>query len=474
MAAYGWRPVALSGVAGFAASAVVFGALAPAGSAFAAPLFCATCTIVAMTLTAFAISLRIRRQSRRISDALQNISQGLCVFDHHERLVICNKRYIEIYSLSDEISKPGTSLVDIFAFRAANGTFLSDPREFRRKLIEDMAHGKYTVSEVTTPNGRAIYIRNRATAGGGWVGSHEDVTERRDAEVERAAMQARQDRRAIVERAIVTFRDRIEEHLRAASSGALAMRSAATTLRGNSGRTSSSAESAASASEETSANVEIASVAADELATSIGEIGKELHATTSVVRSAVEEARGTQNQIDGLAQAAGKIGDVIKLIRAIAGQTNLLALNATIEAARAGETGKGFAVVASEVKSLAVQTAKATEDISKLILEVQTATSGAVAAIGRIATRMRDIDDCATSVSAAVEQQSAATTQISQNVARAAAGTRQVVGVIDQVTGAAGQTAQAAESVLTASQAVEAAASELRREVEGFLSRVAA
>jgi methyl-accepting chemotaxis protein len=165
---------------------------------------------------------------------------------------------------------------------------------------------------------------------------------------------------------------------------------------------------------------------------------------------------------------------VIKLIRAIAGQTNLLALNATIEAARAGDSGKGFAVVASEVKSLAVQTAKATEDISKLIMAVQQATGGAVAAIGRISNRMLEIDDCASAVTGSVEQQSAATAEISQNVASASDGAKLVVSVLDEVAGAATETRTSAESVLTASQTVESAAAELRHEVEGFLARVAA
>ena len=207
---------------------------------------------------------------------------------------------------------------------------------------------------------------------------------------------------------------------------------------------------------------------------SINEIGRQLAKTTEIVRAAVGEAHGTNHQITALAQAAQKIGDVIKLIRAIAGQTNLLALNATIEAARAGEAGKGFAVVASEVKSLAVQTAKATEDISRLIMAVQTATSSAVSAIGRISGRMQEIDSCATAVSAAVEEQSAVTGEISQNVASASDGARVVVTVLGEVSGAAAQTRQSAENVLTASQAVEAAAAELRQEVEGFLSRVAA
>ena len=142
-------------------------------------------------------------------------------------------------------------------------------------------------------------------------------------------------------------------------------------------------------SNEASTNVETAAIAADELSSSIAEIGRRLNQTTDVVRVAVEEAQITNQDIGALAQGARKIGDVTKLIRNIAGQTNLLALNATIEAARAGEAGRGFAVVASEVKSLAVQTAKATEDISSQILEVQNSTDKAVEAIGRIAHRMR-------------------------------------------------------------------------------------
>ena len=253
-------------------------------------------------------------------------------------------------------------------------------------------------------------------------------------------MQEQQQRRAIIEQAIASFRQRVEELLHTVTDGAMAMRSTATTLFANSGQTSKSAEGAVTASNEASTNVETAAVAADELAGSIGEIGRQLSRTTDIVRAAVAEAQGTNEQITALAQAAQKIGDVIKLIRAIAGQTNLLALNATIEAARAGEAGKGFAVVASEVKSLAVQTAKATEDISRLISAVQEATSGAVAAIGRISGRMQEIDSCASTVSAAVEQQSAATAEISRNVASAAGGAKLVVSVLDEVAGAATET----------------------------------
>ncbi len=170
------------------------------------------------------------------------------------------------------------------------------------------------------------------------------------------------------------------------------MRSTAGILFGSSDQTTQRAESAVGAFNEASTNVETAAVAAEELSRSIAEISRQLTHTGNIVGLATDEARATDGEIAGLAQGAQKIGDVVKLIRNIAGQTNLLALNATIEAARAGEAGKGFAVVASEVKSLAVQTAKATEEIANHILAVQDSTSGAVEAIRQIAARMQEIN----------------------------------------------------------------------------------
>jgi methyl-accepting chemotaxis protein len=225
---------------------------------------------------------------------------------------------------------------------------------------------------------------------------------------------------------------------------------------------------------EASANVETAAVAADELSHSIAEISRQLQHTSDVVNLATGEARATDGEIASLASGAQKIGDVIKLIRTIAGQTNLLALNATIEAARAGEAGKGFAVVASEVKSLAVQTAKATEEIASHILAVQDSTAGAVEAIRQIATRMNEINEYTTAVAASVEEQNAATGEISHNVASAAQGTNQVVAVLDEVVGAAAETRSSAEVVRDASQSAEAAVAKLRFEVEDFLAKVAA
>jgi methyl-accepting chemotaxis protein len=476
-----WRLPLLIGAVCFPASFALFSyvvpvaAFFPSAPALAVSFSCAVlASVLAMALAAMFLARRLQVHNARMHLALDNMSQGLCMFDANERLVVCNKRYTDMYKLPPEIARPGITLSGLLEHRTANGSFSHNIDDYRRELLASIAEGSTKTTEVKSADGRTIFVTNRPMAGGGWVATHEDITERRDAEHERALMQEQQQRRSVIEQAIAAFRRRVEDHLRTVTEGAMAMRATATTLFANSGLTSKSAEGAVSASNEASTNVETAATAADELTDSIGEIGRQLSLTTDIVRVAVTEAQGTNEQIAALAQAAQKIGDVIKLIRTIAGQTNLLALNATIEAARAGEAGKGFAVVASEVKSLAVQTAKATEDISQLIASVQGATSGAVAAIGRIADRMQEIDSCATAVSSAVQEQSAATAEISHNVASAAQGAKLVVSVLGEVAGAATDTKQSAESVLSASQAVEAAAAELRREVESFLAGVAA
>ncbi|MFY9684360.1 MAG: PAS-domain containing protein [Pseudolabrys sp.] len=476
-----WRLVMLAGGASFAVSYALLHYIFPVGrwvattSAPVASLFLsAIIAFFAMALTLAVLSRMLRTNNLRMRVAINNMSQGLCMFDGNERLVVCNQRYMDMYKVSGDVVKPGITLQSLLEYRIGNGSFAHDPVEYRRDLVGAMSAGKTTSTEVKSADGRSITVINRPMADGGWVATHEDITERRDAERERVSMQEEQQRRAVIEQAITAFRQRVEDHLKTVGEGARTMHATATTLFSNSAQTSQSANGAVSASNEASTNVETAAVAADELSGSINEIGRQLAKTTEIVRAAVTEAQGTNSQITALANAAQKIGDVIKLIHAIAGQTNLLALNATIEAARAGEAGKGFAVVASEVKSLAVQTAKATEDISKLVMSVQAATTSAVSAIGRISGRMQEIDSCATAVSAAVEEQSAATGEISQNVASASDGAKVVVQVLGDVSGAAAQTRESAENVLSASRAVETAAVELRGEVEGFLARVAA
>jgi methyl-accepting chemotaxis protein len=439
-----------------------------AGQMIALAAFCLAALVIAAIF-----HHRQASKFRSLSDAVDNMSQGLNVFDAQGRITLLNRRYLDMYKLSSDIVKPGTTLQQLLTARQESGLFKGDVEPYCRMIVEEMKHGKAMSHYVQASDGRIVLATNQPLPGGGWVSTHEDVTEQRSAEQERAAISGQEKRRAAIDAAIGTFRPEVEKLLSSVSGSATAMRATAGGLFRSSEQTSERAERAVHAFHEASANVETAAVAADELSHSIAEISRQLVHTSSIVELASGEARATDDEIAGLAQGAQKIGDVIKLIRDIAGQTNLLALNATIEAARAGEAGRGFAVVASEVKSLAVQTAQATEDIANHILGVQNSTAGAVDAIRQIVTRMHEINRYTGAVAAAVEQQNAATGEISHNVASAAKGTGNVVGVLGNVAGAATETRSSAGVVRDASETVETAVSNLRLEVEDFLTQVA-
>jgi methyl-accepting chemotaxis protein len=416
---------------------------------------------------------RTNVQNRRLLNAIDNMSQGLCMFDEQSRIVLCNRRYVEMYKLSPQIVKPGCTLRALIQHRKDTGIFSGDVDAYCKKIVDGIRDGESTSFYVQASDGRIVLAKNERLPGGGWVSTHEDVTEQRRAEQERAATRDQEQRRAAIDAAIALFRPTVERLLSSVSGSATAMRSTAGILFGSSDQTTHRACRALQAFNAASTNVKSAAVAADELSNSIAEINRQLTHASDVVGLATDEARLTDGEIAGLAAGAQKIGDVIKLIRAIAGQTNLLALNATIEAARAGEAGKGFAVVAAEVKSLAVQTATATEDIANHILAVQNSTASAVDAIRQIAARMQEINQYTATVAASVEQQNSATSAISHNVASAAEGTGHVVEVLDEVANAAIETCTSAEAMRDASETVETAVANLRLEVEDFLAKVA-
>jgi methyl-accepting chemotaxis protein len=433
-------------------------------------------------LAGIALIVRFRRsQTGRLSGkgqllelALNNMTQGVVMFDAKARLVVCNDRYLKIYDLPTNIVKPGARLADIVRMRARAGSLPDDPDKYVADLMEIIAAGKVVSFVSELPDGRSIAVVNHAIPGGSyWIGTHQDITERRKVEQKNALLGAQEARRAVIEEAITWFRESVEGVLTTVGDSVAAMRSTASALSAISNDTTAHTAGAVKTSGDAFESVEVAANAAEEMSKSIAEINHQLARATEVVRAATAEAQSTNADIEGLAAAAQKIDDVIKLIHSVAGQTNLLALNATIEAARAGAAGKGFAVVASEVKALAVQTAKATDVIATQIAEVQTSTQSAVRAIGSISGRVQDIEQFTAAIASAVEQQHASTSQIASNVAAAASGTKSVVSVLQRVSAAISDMQSSADTVLTASQAVEKAAADLRGSVDGFLRKVA-
>ncbi|MEM8643373.1 MAG: methyl-accepting chemotaxis protein [Pseudomonadota bacterium] len=230
----------------------------------------------------------------------------------------------------------------------------------------------------------------------------------------------------------------------------------------------------ASASDEASANVQSVAATAEELAVSCSDIGARVSKASIIVDQVTENAHTANQKVQSLTNAAERIGNVVDLIQDVAAQSNLLALNATIEAARAGEAGRGFAVVAREVKTLADQTAKATEDIKKQIDAVRTSTQSAVEAMQSIVTTMGDVNQNTQDIAGAVQQQSAATSEISQSVRQAARGTEDVAAHMPDVTKAVDDTNQSAAQMLQVSKDLSRHGEQLRHTVENFLRRVAA
>lgn len=290
----------------------------------------------------------------------------------------------------------------------------------------------------------------------------------------RAREVAAAEKRSALEQFALSFESKILRVAEALVQSAAALDHSARSMSEVAEESGNHVRTAAVVAEESTTVASTVAQAIDELSMAMHDIDVQLRNSAGVVQEATRRADVAVAHADGLTPAVADIEKVAAMINAIAAQTNLLALNATIEAARAGEAGKGFAVVAQEVKSLAVQTAQATEDISTLVTSVQGATGSAVEAIGRIAQRMQEIETYASAVSSSVEEQSVATAEISQSVTNAAEGAKVVVNVLDDVAGAASETRTSAESVLSASQAVEAAAAQLRQEIETFLARVAA
>jgi len=285
---------------------------------------------------------------------------------------------------------------------------------------------------------------------------------------------AEQDKKAAMQQLAGTFETKMRGIVDGVSSAAGEMQKMARSMAATADGSRQQSLAAASGASQATANVQTVAAASEELSTSITEIGRQVSQAATVSRKAAEEGERTNKTVSGLSESAQRIGEVVALINDIASQTNLLALNATIEAARAGEAGKGFAVVASEVKSLANQTAKATDDIRAQVAAIQAETRSAVAAIQGISKTILEVNEISSSIATAVEEQTAATQEITRNVQQAAGGTQEVSKNMTGVTQAVEQAGSTAGEVLSASDSLAKQATALRGEVDQFLHTIRA
>jgi methyl-accepting chemotaxis protein len=348
-----------------------------------------------------------------------------------------------------ELSRPIGRLSAAMASLAQNDLRLEIPGTGRRDEVGAMA--------------RAVEVfKTNAVA----------VAQMRDAE---AAEQVRKDARvAQMTRVTGKFESKVGELVGVLASAATELQATAQSMSSTAQMTNQQIEAVGTGARSASSNVQTVAAAAEELSSSVMEISRQVAQSSKITGTAVIEAKRTDGVVRALAEGAARIGDVVSLITGIAGQTNLLALNATIEAARAGDAGKGFAVVASEVKSLAAQTAKATEEIRSQIGQIQSSTVGAVDAIQRITSIINEVAQIAGAIAAAVEEQGAATQEIARNVQQAAMATQDVTNNIGGVSEAATATGSASREVLTAAAELSQQAEQLTAEVRGFLVDVKA
>jgi methyl-accepting chemotaxis protein len=344
------------------------------------------------------------------------------------------------------------------------------PLKRNTEVVNRLASGERSVNIPDTDRGDEIGVLARALQ----IFKDKMIEADRLAAAQAADAEVQLKRAAALDSLTKAFDVRVSQLVRSVASATTEMQVTAQSMSSTAEQTNIQASAVASASEQTSVNVQTVATATEELASSVEEIGRQVAESAKIAGKAVDDAKKVDAVVQNLANDAQKIGEVVTLIQDIAGQTNLLALNATIEAARAGEAGKGFAVVASEVKSLANQTSKATTDIAGQITAIQSATTSTVTAIRGIITTIVEINDIASGIASAVEEQGAATKEISRNVAEASRGTQEVASNISGVREAATATGAAAAQVLGASSQLSQQADGLAGEVTSFIVQVKA
>jgi methyl-accepting chemotaxis protein len=354
------------------------------------------------------------------------------------------------WGLARSITRPLVQMVMVLKKLAANDRSFEIPDTGRRDEIGQMAKAAQVFKDNMVEADR---LRSERSEG-----------------EQRTAAQRKTD----MDKLANDFETTVGEIIKTVSSASTELEASAGTLTATADRAREVTAMVGRASEEASSNVQSVASATEEMASSVNEISRQVQESARIAGEAVEQAQKTNDRVGELSKAAARIGDVVELINTIAGQTNLLALNATIEAARAGEAGRGFAVVASEVKALAEQTARATGEISQQINGIQAATDDSVVAIREIGGTIGRMSEIASTIASAVEQQGAATQEISRNVQQAAQGTLKVSSNIAEVQKGASATGSASSQVLSAAQSMSRDSDRLRQEVGKFLTTVRA
>jgi methyl-accepting chemotaxis protein len=358
----------------------------------------------------------------------------------------------------------GTCLFSVFT--------IGRPMNALGKSMDELAEGNFDV--VLPGLGRGDEIGGVAAAVEKFkVKARERAVAEADAQKQHERVAADQRKRDMVKLAD-DFEGAVGQIVETVSSASTELEASAATLTSSAEQSQHLTTMVAAASEEASTNVQSVASATEEMASSVNEISRQVQESARIANDAVQQAQKTNDRVGELSKAASRIGDVIELINTIAGQTNLLALNATIEAARAGDAGRGFAVVAAEVKTLAEQTAKATGEISTQISSIQSATDESVLAIREIGVTISRMSEISSTIASAVEEQGAATQEISRNVQQAAQGTMQVSSNITDVQRGASETGSASSQVLSAAQSLSSDSNRLKAEVGRFLDSVRA
>jgi methyl-accepting chemotaxis protein len=420
-----------------------------------------------------------RAREMEASGAGKKFMDGLRVvvaeIEQDERSLLAS-RAVEMKSAFDNanmtsIWSAGITIVLSILSAVAMMFMVTKPIQRMTGVMNRLAGGDKTVSIEGLERGdeigkmaQAVQVFKETAIEADRLAAEQKATEQRSADQRKADMRKLADE----------FEGAVGEIVETVSSASTELEASANVLTSSATRAQEVTTMVAAASEEASSNVQSVASASEEMASSVNEIGRQVQESARIANEAVEQARKTNTRVGELSQAANRIGDVVELINTIAGQTNLLALNATIEAARAGEAGRGFAVVASEVKALAEQTARATGEIGQQITGIQASTQESVEAIKEIGATIGRLSEIAATIASAVEEQGAATQEISRNVQQAAQGTREVSSNITDVQRGAAETGSASSQVLSSAQTLSRDSNRLKTEVAKFLNSVRA